>query len=95
MTEVLQANVFFFIASVATVIFCIIVSLILFQVYKIVKLVRSILERIESASDTVAEDVAHVRQLVVSGGLVSSLFSLAMGTRRKKRRSKKNEESED
>lgn len=88
MTEVLQANIFFLIASIATIVFCIIVAMILFQVYRVMKLIRSILERIESASDTVAEDVAHVRQLVASGGLVTSLFSLAMGTRKRSRKKK-------
>lgn len=91
MTEVLQANIFFLIASIATVVFCIIVAMILFQVYKVVKLIRSILERIESASDTVAEEVAHVRELVASGGLVTSLFSLAMGVKKRARRKKATE----
>lgn len=91
MTEVLQANIFFLIASIATVIFSIIVAMILFQVYKLVKLIRSILERIESASDTVAEEVANVRQLVASGGLVSSLIALAMGAKKRARRKKATE----
>jgi len=85
MSEVLQANIFFYIASAATVIFCIVVTMILFQVYKIMKTVRSILERIDSASEVMAEDVAHVRELVATGGLVSTVMGLVFDTRKKKR----------
>jgi hypothetical protein len=87
MSEVLQANIFFYIASVATVVFCIVVTMILFQFYKVMKTVRSILERIDSASEVMAEDVAHVRKLVATGGLVSTIMGLVFG-RKKKRRAK-------
>jgi hypothetical protein len=85
MSEVLQANIFFYIASVATVVFCIVVTMILFQVYKVMKTVRSILERIDSASDVVAEDVAQVRKLIATGGLVSTIMGLVFGTKKRKR----------
>lgn len=85
MSEVLQANIFFLVASVATVIFCIVVTMILFQIYKIMKTVRSILERIDSASETMSEDVAHVRNLVATGGLISTVMGLVFGTKKKKR----------
>ncbi len=88
MSEVLQANIFFFIASIATVIFCIVVTMILLQMYKIMKVIRSILERIDSVSDSAAKDVAHVRELVAKGGLLSTIFSLAFGAKRKRSRSK-------
>ena len=95
MSEVLHANIFFFIASIATVIFCIVVTMILFQVYKITKSVRSILERVESASEVVAEDVAHVRQLVATSGLISTIIGLVFGTKNKKSHSKKSAEIKD
>ncbi len=85
MSEVLQANIFFYIASVATVVFCIVVTLILFQIFKILKVFRSILERIDSASETMSEDVAHVRKLVATGGLVSTIMGLVFGAKKKKR----------
>lgn len=59
--------------------------MILFQVYKIMKIVRSILERVDSASEVMAEDVAHVRQLVATGGLVSTIIGLVFGAKKKKR----------
>ena len=85
MSEVLQANIFFYIASVATVVFCIVVTMMLFQVYKILKVVRSILERVDSASEVMAEDVAHVRKLVATGGLVSTIVGLVFGKKKSKR----------
>lgn len=94
MSEVLHANIFFFIASFATVVFCIIGTLILFQVYKIIKIIRSLLERVESASEAAAEDIAHVRQLVARGGLLSTVFGLAFDVK-KKRRSPKKSADED
>lgn len=95
MTEVLQADIFFFIASIATVIFLAVVGMVMFQIYKIMKLVRSILERIESASDVVADDIASVRQLVARGGIISSIFGLAMRGKCKAARSRKKAETHD
>jgi hypothetical protein len=85
MSEILQANIFFLIASIATVVFCIVVTMILFQIYKIMKTLRSILERIDSASETMSEDVAHVRKLVATGGLVSTIMGLVFGAKKQKR----------
>lgn len=95
MSEVLQANIFFAIASVATVVFCIVVTMILFQVYKSIKVVRSILERIDSVSESAAGDVAHIRELIAKGGLLSTIFSLAFGAKRKRSRSKKETEDDN
>ena len=92
MSEVLQANIFFYIASVATVIFCILVSMVLFQVYKIMKSARRIIERVESASEVMAEDAAQIRELIATGGLLSTIFSLVFGLKRKKARAKKTAE---
>jgi hypothetical protein len=94
MSEILQANIFFLIASIATVVFCIVVTMILFQIYKIMKTLRSILERIDSASETMSEDVAHVRKLVATGGLVSTIMGLVFGAKKKKR-SKSSIDDED
>ena len=85
MSEVLQANIFFYIASVATVVFCIVVTMILFQIFKVMKTIRSILERIDSASEVMAEDVAQVRKLVATGGIVSTIVGLVFGSKKKKR----------
>lgn len=81
MDEVLHANIFFFIASLATVIFFVFLCFILFHVYKIVKSLRAIVERIEAGSEMIAEDVAHVREMVASGGIWSRLIQFFIGSR--------------
>jgi hypothetical protein len=82
MNEVLHANIFFFIASIATVIFCVLTCLILYHVLKIVRSLRAIIERIEAGSEVIAQDVAHVRELVTNGGVWSRLAQFIIGPTR-------------
>jgi uncharacterized protein (UPF0335 family) len=79
MNEVLHANVFFVIASIATVVFSIIVTLILFHVLKITKSIRSIVERIDEGSEMIAEDMANLREVVVEGGFFAKIIQFIMG----------------
>lgn len=95
MDEILHANIFFFIASAATIVFCMLVSIALYQVIKILKLLRSIMERIEAGSELIAEDVAHVRSFIKNGGLMSRVIGLIMGAGFGRRaRSRKAEDDE-
>ena len=89
MNEVLHANIFFVIASVATVIFFIVVTLVVYQIFKIVKIVRSILERVESASEVVAQDITDIRASLKNGGLFSRIFSFILGAAGDKARRKR------
>ncbi len=82
MNEVLHANIFFFIATVATVVFCVFGCFILYHVLKIVKSIRAIVERIEAGSEVIARDVAHVRELVASGGIWSRVLKFIIGSSR-------------
>lgn len=79
MSEVLHANIFFIIASVGTVVFILLVSVALYQVVKILRCVRSIVERVEVGSETILDDVSQLRSYVVSGSLFSQLIGLFMG----------------
>jgi len=88
MTEVLHANIFFVIASIATVLFTIVVAVILYQVLKIVTSIRRMVERIEAGSETIAEDVEQFRTFVLKGSLVSQLISFFMGARGGRKRSR-------
>lgn len=85
MSEVLHANIFFIIASIGTVVFILLVSVALYQVVKILRSVRSIVERVESGSETIAEDVSQLRSYVVSGSLFSQLIGLFMGKAKRAR----------
>jgi cobalamin biosynthesis protein CobD/CbiB len=92
MNEILHANIFFLIASIATVIFCILTAIILYQVIKITQAIRAILERIEEGSEKIAQDVAHVRSLVSNGGVVSRMITFMVGASGVGRRSRSREE---
>jgi len=87
MNEILHANVFFIIASIATLVFSVIVSLVLYQVLNMVKSLRRILDRIEAASEQVADDVAHARSLLYNGGMIARVMGFMAGARRQTRRS--------
>ncbi len=91
MNEILHANIFFLIASIATVCFCILVSIVLYQVIKILQSIRSILNRIEEGSEMIAEDLSHLRQVIMDGGIVSRLIGMFFGKtgERKNKRSRK------
>jgi len=78
MSEILHANIFFFIASLATVAFVILVSMAMYQVIKILIAIRKIVERIEAGSDMITEDITTMRNFVVKGGLINHLISLVM-----------------
>lgn len=79
MTEILQANIFFVIASIGVVIFIIITSLILFHVYKIVRSVRRIVERVEAGSVALAEDIDDLRSNLNPTKLISFIMSFVPG----------------
>ena len=76
MNEILQANIFFIIASVATVCFCILVSIALYHVIQILKLIRSVLERVEAGSEVLASDLSQVRMFFAEGGFLSRLLGM-------------------
>lgn len=81
MDEVLHANIFFFIASGATIIFCILVAIAMYQVIRILKLVRSIVERIEEGSEQIADDVAAFREYVQKGNMFTKVLGIIMSTK--------------
>jgi len=89
MNEVLHANIFFIIASIATIIFCVLISVALYYVIKILQSLRAIIARIEAGSEIVAQDVANVRAFIASGGIVSRAVQFIMGSRSKSRKRQK------
>lgn len=93
MNEVLHANIFFVIASIATLVFCVFICFILYHVYKIARALRRIVDRIEAGSELIAEDVAFVRSFV-HGGL-ANLFSFFGSTARTRKRKVKSDDEED
>lgn len=95
MNEILHANIFFVIASIATVVFCILVSMALYQVIKILQSIRAIIDRIEAESERIAADVTHVRELIASGGILSRAMSYLASSFLPRPKRKQRSRSED
>jgi hypothetical protein len=96
MNEILHANIFFIIASLATVCFCVLISIALYHIIKILQLVRSVLERVEAGSEVLASDLAQVRSFFAEGGFFSRFFSGFMpSTKEKKTRRKRTTDISD
>ena len=79
MNEVLHANIFFVIASLATVIFCILTCVILYNVIKITKSIRSIVDRIDAGSEMIVEDIESLREAIIEGGFFARILQFIMG----------------
>jgi len=77
MTEMLHADIFFFITSIVTVILGIFACVAMYYVIKILKSIRAIVDRIDAGSDMIAEDIQAARDFVAAGGLISHLISFA------------------
>jgi hypothetical protein len=95
MNEILHANIFFLIASIATICFCILVCILLFHVIKIARQVSSILDRIEAGSEIIAKDVTKIRSLILEGGIFSRLIGLFVGRKASQSRAKRRRSSEE
>lgn len=86
MTEVLQANVFFAITAIAVIAFTVFLCVAMYYVIRILRLVRSITERIERGSETIADDVKQLRQYVTQGSLISQVIGLFVTGKRSRKR---------
>lgn len=89
MSEVLQANIFFAIASIAFVIATLFVCVILYHIIKLIQSIRRIIDRIDESSEVIADDVAQLRTYVQEGTFVSQIMSLIFGQKGRTSRSKK------
>ncbi|MFM2424298.1 MAG: hypothetical protein RLZZ70_689 [Candidatus Parcubacteria bacterium] len=94
MNEVLHANIFFLIASIATIVFAVMVCVAMYYVIKILASIQAIVARVEAGSDVIAEDISAMREFVAGGGLVSSVLGLFAPKRTTTRRRKVAEDVE-
>lgn len=89
MDEVLHANIFFFITSVAVILFTLLLCVALYHGIKILQSVRRIVERIDAGSEMIVEDVEQLRSYVLDGSLLSQLFGMFTGRGRRSRSTSK------
>lgn len=98
MDELLQANVFFFISSVAAILFTLFLCVALYHIIKILRSLRKILERVEHGSEVMAEDIEQIRSFVLEGSLISQIigfFFKRTSNAARKRKKKKVSVSEE
>ena len=89
-----HADMFFIISSFGTIIFMVLVGIILYQVIKVLRIVRVILERIEAGSERLVEDLAYIRTSISqSSGIISRILGFFLPTR--PRRGKKRTDKDD
>lgn len=91
MTEILQANLFFFITAMAVVIFTIFLCVAMYYVIRILRSVGKITERIDEGSETIAEDIKQLRSYIAEGSLISQIVGLFMRSGRSRRKPRNDE----
>ncbi|MCE9643983.1 hypothetical protein K8Q93_01935 [Candidatus Parcubacteria bacterium] len=80
MNEILHANIFFLITSIAVIVVGIGLSIALYYVILILREFREVAEKVRKASDGLEEDFQDLRAGVKSEGRkVKSAFDLALG----------------
>lgn len=82
MDEVLHANIFFFITGIAVIVFTALLCVALFHGIKVLKTLRRIMDRIESETEVIAEDMQSVRAYFSEDGLLRRLIVKLMGSSR-------------
>lgn len=89
MSEVLHANIFFFIASFGVIVFTLLVCIAMYHVIKILRSLRRMIERIEAGSEAIASDVVAVREyLAAKGSFFTQIISFFTGSTSQKPRKK-------
>ena len=94
MNEILHANIFFFIASVGVVLFTFLVCVLLYQLLKIVRSIRRIVERVEAGSEVLADDIENLRENLNPARLVTFVMGLIPGMAPPPRRRRRKDEDE-
>jgi len=100
MSDVLHANIFFFITAIAVVLVTVMVIIALYYVIRILRAVRDVAERVREGSEVIAQDAANFREGILSGSFLSAIYERAaktagFSTRKSRRRAKQPEEDTD
>lgn len=94
MNEVLLTNVFFMITAAAVVVFTLVLCIALYYAIKILRAVRRIVERIERGSETIADDVSHLRHYLAKGSFISQIMGMFMNVQRGRKSRSSDEDDE-
>lgn len=85
MNETLLANLFFIVTGTAILVVGAFMCFVLYHVFKVVKVVRSILERVHASADLLVEDVQMLHRQLQEGSIVGRILTALLGTARKRR----------
>lgn len=89
MTEVLHANIFFIITSIAVVLFTLLVCVLLYHLIKIVRAIRRIVDRVEAGSEVLADDIENIRASFNITNLIQFIMGMVPGAKPKKARTRR------
>lgn len=98
MNTLIHADIFFFITSIAVVIFAIGTIIVFYYIVRLMKDVKYIAEKIRLESDHVTEDIAAIRERIRNGeskalSIMARMFTFFIGkSLNKKRRPKSRDE---
>jgi hypothetical protein len=82
MSEVLQANIFFFITGIAVIVFTLLLCIALYHLIKILKSLRRVMDRIEAGSEIIAEDLESIRAYFTEKSPFSRFIGAILGERK-------------
>lgn len=83
MSEVLHANIFFFITGIAVIVVSAIFCVALFHAIKVLKSLRRIMLRIEEGAETIVEDIHQVSDFFTQEGFFARVFAILTGSGRR------------
>lgn len=81
MSEILEANIFFFITGIAVIIFTILLSVLLYHLIKILRSLRRVVDRIEAGSEVLANDIEQVREYFTERSLFARFLDAILGNK--------------
>lgn len=79
MSEVVHADIFFFITGIAVIVISAILVVVLFHTIKVLKGIRRITDRIEAETEAIADDIQNVRTFIAHIGVLPQLIASLMG----------------
>lgn len=74
MSEVLHANIFFFITGIAVIVFTSLLCVALYHLIKIFTVIRRILDRVEAGTASIADDIENIRAYVMEESFFARFF---------------------
>lgn len=79
MSETLLANLFFIITGSAILVVVAFLCVVLYQILKVMRILRDILERVQAGAEMLAEDARALREQIANGSITGRVVTAVMG----------------